>query len=126
MSKRSGLLPLLRDFGGSLAGRIALVLTLGVASASIASLFLAEQLRILELERLQLERVTASSADMADRFSRDAAATQRLIDRNELFGVSGPCPPPASPRPIRACPKCWPSVCPPPPARRCGASPATV
>jgi hypothetical protein len=35
----------LRDFAASLAGRIALLLMLGIASASIVSLFVAEHVR---------------------------------------------------------------------------------
>lgn len=80
----------LRDYAESLAGRIALLLTLGLAGASIAALFVAEHVRIRALQRLQLERVVASAADMAQRFANNPATTQALLDRHELFGVRNP------------------------------------
>lgn len=78
---------LLRDFLASLTGRIALLLTLGIASASIVSLFVAEHVRIMAIQHLQLERVVASSVDMADRFDRTPDGTQAMLDRRELYGV---------------------------------------
>lgn len=91
-----------RDFTASLAGRIALLLMLGIASASIASLFVAEHLRILALQHLQLERVVASTADVADRFAHDPQLTQGQLDRHDLFGVRNALPDavlgPADPR----------------------------
>lgn len=87
-----GPLRLLRDYAASLAGRITLLLTLGIAGASIAALVVAERIRIHALERLQLDRVVASTADMAERFARDPRATQDLIDRRVLFGVRNPVP----------------------------------
>jgi signal transduction histidine kinase len=77
----------LRDFFASLAGRIALILMLGIASASIISLVVAEHVRILALQHQQLERVVDSTADMAERFARNPAATQIQLDRRELYGV---------------------------------------
>jgi signal transduction histidine kinase len=77
----------LRDFVASLTGRIALLLMLGMASASIGSLFVAEHVRILALKHLQLERVVESTVDMAERFDRNPAATQSLLDGRELYGV---------------------------------------
>jgi hypothetical protein len=81
-----------RDFAASLAGRIALLLMLGIASASIASLFVAEHLRILALQHLQLERVVASTADIANRFAHNPQVTQRQLDARELFGVRNAMP----------------------------------
>jgi len=83
---------LLSDYAASLAGRITLLLTLGIAGASIAALVVAEQIRIHALQSLQLERVVASTMDMAQRFARDSRATQDLIDRRMLFGVRSPFP----------------------------------
>jgi len=80
----------LRDYTASLAGRITLLLMLGLAGASIAALFVAEYVRIRSLQQLQLERVVASSADMAKRFADDPEATQRLLDQRRLFGVRNP------------------------------------
>ncbi|WP_068080076.1 ATP-binding protein [Novosphingobium rosa] len=81
-----------RDFAASLAGRIALLLMLGIVIASIASLVVADHLRILALQHLQLERVVASTADIADRFVHNPQATQGQLDRRELFGVRNAMP----------------------------------
>lgn len=81
-----------RDFLASLAGRIALLLMLGIVIASIASLVVADHLRILALQHLQLERVVASTADIADRFVHNPQATQGQLDRRELFGVRNALP----------------------------------
>jgi hypothetical protein len=77
----------LRDFGASLTGRITLLLMLGIASASIVSLFVAEHVQILALKHQQLQRVVESTADMAAHFERNAQGTQALLDRRELYGV---------------------------------------
>jgi signal transduction histidine kinase len=81
-----------RDFLASLAGRIALLLMLGIVTASIASLVTADHLRILALQHLQLERVVASTADVADRFVHNPQATQDQLDRRALFGVRNALP----------------------------------
>jgi signal transduction histidine kinase len=77
----------LRDFAASLSGRIALMLTLGIASASIVSLFVAEHVQILALKHQQLQRVVESTVDMAAHFERNPDGTQMLLDRRELYGV---------------------------------------
>lgn len=77
----------LRDFGASLTGRITLLLMLGMASASIVSLVVAQHVQILALRHQQLQRVVESTADMAAHFERNAPATQALLDRRELYGV---------------------------------------
>lgn len=88
-----------RDWIASLAGRITLLLTLGMAGASIASLFVAERVRTHELRRLQLERVVASTEDMASRLARDPQHTAALIERRQIFGVR-PYLPELGPAPI--------------------------
>jgi signal transduction histidine kinase len=77
----------LSSYATSLAGRISLLLTIGIAGSSVAALFVAEHVRIRAIELSQLERVVASTADMADRFSRAPVETQSLLNRRELFGV---------------------------------------
>lgn len=81
------ILRVLRDYATSLAGRITLLLAVGIAAASILSLFVADHLRIWALYHMQREQVVASTADMAERFTRDAQTTQARLDRHELYGV---------------------------------------
>ncbi len=80
----------IRDYASSLAGRIALLLMLGLAGASIASLLVAEHLRIRSMQSLQLERVVASTTDIWERFIHDPQATQTQLDQRALFGVRIP------------------------------------
>jgi signal transduction histidine kinase len=92
----------LREYGASLAARITLLLAIGMAGASIASLFVAERVRTHDLQLLQRERVAASSADMASRFAHDPTLTEDTLRRREFFGVRPPFPgirvAPAEPR----------------------------
>jgi len=74
-------------FAGSLAGRLALILTIGIASASITSLVVAEQARQHDFERLQMERVVASTVDVANRFARDPGHTGQLVHENRILGA---------------------------------------
>lgn len=74
-------------FAGSLAGRLALILAVGIASASITSLFVAEQARQHDFERLQMERVVASTIDIASRFAHDPGRTGQLVHENRILGA---------------------------------------
>lgn len=76
-----------RAFTGSLAGRLGLILTIGITSASIISLLVAEQARRHDLERVQLERVVASTADIAARFARNPDQTAELVRHNRILGA---------------------------------------
>lgn len=80
----------LRAYRHSLAWRITLLLALGIAGASILSLFVADHVRLKELEHVQFERVVASSRDMAGRFARRPDETARLLAERELYGVRLP------------------------------------
>lgn len=74
-------------FAGSLAGRLALILTIGIAAAAIISLLAAEQARIHDFRRVQLERVVASTTDIASRYARDPARTADLLSQHRVLGA---------------------------------------
>jgi signal transduction histidine kinase len=84
----SGLASSLRAFSQSLTGRVVLILTGGMAAASIASLLVADYVRVRDFEAARLEAVVASAADIAWRFARDPAGTTQLLHDNYIFGVS--------------------------------------
>ena len=76
----------IRSLLGSMAGREALILTVGMTVASIATLFVADYARIHDFKRARLEAVVASTADIAERFSRDPAGTEALFRARRIFG----------------------------------------
>ncbi|MBB5730331.1 ATP-binding protein [Sphingomonas prati] len=80
-------------FMGSLAGRIAVILSVGISLAMFGALLLAEQGRRAEYDRLRSERVIASAVDVIDRLHRDRAGTLASLRDNRLVGarlVDGP------------------------------------
>jgi signal transduction histidine kinase len=83
-----GALSQLRALMDSLTGRVVMILTGGMAAASIASLFVADYVRVRDFERARLEAVVASAADIARRFARDPIHTTELLHKNIIFGVS--------------------------------------
>ncbi|RKF23025.1 HAMP domain-containing protein [Altericroceibacterium spongiae] len=83
----SGFWHRLKGYYASLSARMMLLLTIGIAGASITSLLVAEYVRLKGVEQLQYEQVVTSSLDMANRFSRAPAETERLLDDHALFGV---------------------------------------
>jgi signal transduction histidine kinase len=82
----------LRNFASSLTGRLVLILTIGIASASIASLFVAEHVRQHDLQRVRWERVIVSTADIAARLARDPVHTAELLDHNRILGARAALP----------------------------------
>lgn len=74
-------------FLGSLAGRIALILVVGISIASLAALFLAEQGRRAEFRRVRDERVIASALDVIDRLHRDPAGALVSLRDGRLLGA---------------------------------------
>ena len=78
----------LRAFTDSLTGRVVMILTGGVAAASIASLLVADFVRVSDFERARLEGVIASAADMSQRFASDPVHTAQLLEQHDIFGVS--------------------------------------
>jgi signal transduction histidine kinase len=83
----TAILSRLRNFVTSLAGRLVLILTVGIASASIASLFVAEHVRQHDLQRLRWERVIASTADIAARLAHDPVHTSEQLKHNRILGA---------------------------------------
>jgi signal transduction histidine kinase len=81
------LLDRVRQFAGSLTGRLMLILTIGIASASILSLYVAEKAHQHDLQRVRWERVLASATDIAARLARDPARTADLLDHNRILGA---------------------------------------
>lgn len=82
-----GLSARLRSYYASLSGRMTLLMALGIAGASITSLLVAEYVRLKTVEQLQYEQVVASSRDMANRFAKAPAETERLLQDHSLYGV---------------------------------------
>lgn len=74
-------------FFGSMAGRIFLLLSFGMAVASILSLLFAEQARRKDYERIRLERVVASTADIAERLRQAPADTQSQLAQRRIIGA---------------------------------------
>ena len=77
----------LARFLGSLAGRIALILALGISAASVGALLIAEQGRRAEFQRIRDERVIASAVDVVDRLHRDPAGTMGNLRDGRLVGA---------------------------------------
>ncbi len=77
----------LRQSLDSLSGRTVLVLTIGIATASIVSLLITDQYWIRNFQRAQLERVATSVTDFAGRYARDPAATTALFHNHQIFGA---------------------------------------
>ncbi len=77
----------LMSFFDSLAGRIAVVLALGMTIAAIVSLFAAEQARIRDFERVRLDRAALSAADIASRLQRDRGETTALLLADQIWGA---------------------------------------
>jgi signal transduction histidine kinase len=77
----------LRHFATSLAGRIALILAVGVSCAAIGALFVADQVRQADYKRWRSEQVVLSATDVANRLARDRAGTLAMLDAGGLTGV---------------------------------------
>lgn len=77
----------LRHFVTSLAGRIALILAIGISCAAIGALFVADQVRQADYARWRSEQVVLSAIDVAHRLARDRKDTLALLDAHGLIGV---------------------------------------
>lgn len=84
---RPTLLTRARDFVGSMAGRIFLILAIGMSAASIGSLFLAEQARQHDFEHVRLERVALSTVDVVNRLQQSPDVFGRLLAERRIFGA---------------------------------------
>lgn len=74
-------------FAGSLTGRIALILAVGILIASVGALLIAEQGRRGEFMRIRDERVIASALDVLGRLHRDPQGTLRNLSDGRLVGA---------------------------------------
>jgi len=74
-------------FFASMAGRIFVLLTIGMVAAAIASLLVAEQARKRDFERLRLERVAASVSDIAARLRETPSETERMLAERQIIGA---------------------------------------
>lgn len=77
----------LRGFAGSLAGRIALILAVGMSCSVIGALFVAHQARRADYERLRSVQVVTSSIDVMTRLSHDPADTLNRLRNSGLVGA---------------------------------------
>ncbi|SKA40657.1 Signal transduction histidine kinase [Enhydrobacter aerosaccus] len=74
-------------FVDSLQGRLTLLLTVGLAASAILSLLVAEQSRKRDFEQARLDRVIASTADIADRLQRDPDHTTQALRNYDILGA---------------------------------------
>lgn len=80
--------PRIREFFGSMAGHIIVMLTVGMSAAALLSLFIAEQARQRDFERLRLERVAASTVDIAGRLHHNPEETREMLLSYRIMGAS--------------------------------------
>lgn len=73
--------------GNSFVARIAAILAIGVALASISSFLVAEHSRLRELRDLRIDRVMTSALDIARRLRNDPHHTHELLRGNRILGV---------------------------------------
>lgn len=78
----------LRDFFGSMAGHIFVLLTIGMSMAAILALLVAEQARKHDIERFRIQRVVASAADIAARLRQDPARTENMLANQLIMGAA--------------------------------------
>lgn len=71
----------------SLAGRLALLLTFGIALASVGSLALAEHAQTIELQRYRAQRIAMSAQDLAERLRRAPEETEMQLRRHLILGA---------------------------------------
>jgi signal transduction histidine kinase len=76
-----------RYFAGSLAGRLSLILAIGISCAAIGALFVADQVRRGDYQRVRGEQVVASAVDVITRLERDPAAAIDRLRRSGLVGA---------------------------------------
>lgn len=74
-------------FVRSLAGRMTLLLTLGMTCTAVGSLLIAEKIHARDFERMRMERVVASTTDIADRLARAPERTNQLLNHNRILGA---------------------------------------
>jgi signal transduction histidine kinase len=74
-------------FFRSMAGRVFVMLTIGMTLAAAASLAIAERARGHDFERVRLERVTSSVVDIAQRLRDNPATSRAMLDQGRIWGA---------------------------------------
>ncbi len=77
-----------RSFFRSLAGRIFLLLTIGMSLAAMIALLVAEQSRSHDFERWRMQRVVASAEDIAHRLQRDPQRIEAMLAGQQIMGAT--------------------------------------
>lgn len=77
----------LRDYPRSLAGRLALVLALGMVASAILALEASDSLRRATFRKDQTAAAFESARDIAQRFERDPSGTQKALNDNLVLGA---------------------------------------
>jgi len=72
----------------TMAGRIFLLLAVGIAASSIISLFFANQARRNDFQRIRFERVVASTVDVAGRLAREPEKTSQMLADRLILGAA--------------------------------------
>lgn len=85
--ERRSLLQRFRNYSRSLAGRLALVLALGMATSAILALEAADSLRRHKFREEQIEAAIASALDIANRFKRNPEETAAALSEGSVLGA---------------------------------------
>jgi signal transduction histidine kinase len=83
-----GLLLRVRTFFRSLAGQIFVMLTIGMFVSAILALLVTEGSRHRDFDRLRLQRVVASAADIAQRLHREPARIEVMLASQQIMGAA--------------------------------------
>ncbi len=84
---KPGLLRRLRDYPRSLAGRLTLVLSLGMAISAVMALQASDSLRDMHFRRDQVDSALRSAVDIAQRYRRDPAGTEKVLRLGLVLGA---------------------------------------
>ena len=76
-----------RDFATSLAGRLVIILTIGMSVAAISSLAVAERVRQHEFEQFRAERTVLSAADVLRRLDAAPLQARALLEKEGIIGA---------------------------------------
>ncbi|TCM41298.1 MULTISPECIES: ATP-binding protein [Novosphingobium] len=86
---RPGLFKRLRDYPRSLAGRLTLVLSLGMAASAVLALQASDSLRHRMFRKEQVEAALKSAEDIAHRYDRQPEKTEQVLSRGQVLGAHG-------------------------------------
>ncbi|WP_260921505.1 ATP-binding protein [Novosphingobium sp. 9] len=74
-------------FFASLAGRLAMVLAIGMAASAMAAMFVSIKLREHHFHEYQIDQSLLSAADIAERWERDPVRTKKVLDAGYVLGA---------------------------------------